>query len=170
MSKLGFVWWVGKCQKHFWNYLHRFSHINKEISRHFRVQWRIRHTRGESRTSRPMFPSPECPTWSSGPSPPGSWACRWWWWCRWWRRGPRRAPPPSGRVLRPRPWSRWSPCGSDWGVMMYNPEQIRADGDSSRFSSPLHQNMSTMARWWADQPPRCLGTTNETCETLNYTI
>ena len=80
-------------------YLLRFFHINKEISRHFPVQWRIQRMREESQISQPTFLSRVCRISSSALWPPRSWACRWAW--RW----ARRSPSPSGRV-RPTLWSR----------------------------------------------------------------
>ena len=41
-------------------YLLRFFHINKEISRHFPVQWRIQRMREESQISQPTFLSRVC--------------------------------------------------------------------------------------------------------------
>lgn len=41
-------------------YLLRFFHINKEISRHFPVQWRIQRKREESQISQPTFLSRVC--------------------------------------------------------------------------------------------------------------
>lgn len=90
-------------------YLLRFFHINKEISRHFRVLWRIRHKREESQIFHPTFLFRVTLFSSSALLPPRFWVCR----SAWWRA--RRSPSPLGRV-RPRLWSRswpWSLCVSD---------------------------------------------------------
>lgn len=102
-------------------YLLRFFHINKEISRRFPVQLRIRHKREESQICHPTFLSRVAHFSSSALSPPRFWVCRLaWWWAR-------RSPSPLRRV-RPRLWSRswpWSLCVSD------SPDQWRGGGFST---------------------------------------
>lgn len=126
------------------DYLLRFFHINKEISRHFPVRLRIRHKREESQICHPTFLSRGCHFSSSALSPPRFWVCHlawWWWWC--WA---RHSPSPLRRV-RPRLWSRWWPwslCASG------SPDQWRGAGFST---GPANSSFSVLRTQLPDTLP-----------------